>query len=40
MYEGATPVEVGDVGSFSESLLRIAAKLVVDPPDGLLLGGA
>ena len=40
VYEGATPAVVGDAGSFSESRLRIAAKFVVDPPDGLLLGGA
>ena len=40
MYEGAVPAVVGEDGSFSESRLRIAAKLVVDPPEGLLFGGA
>ena len=40
VYDGGTPDVVGEVGSFSDNLLRIAAKLPDDPPDCVFAGGS
>ena len=38
LYDGATPAVTGDVGSFSESFLRMDDKLADDTPDCVLSG--